>query len=116
MKVFICSLTTLVILGILVFFNASTVRAHADDLINETKNLPEEPDTDSSDRLIALWYEYEDFLNITVSHTVTDQIEISLYDIKNAHDAHTYNAKKDILLVLLTDMKRSASLSFDRII
>ncbi len=116
MKIFISSVAVFILICVLVSVNAVTVCKYTDHLITCTKNLPASPDEGSADRLIQLWLKYESILNITISHNVTDQIELVLHDIKNADDPAIYKSKCDSLLILLRDMKDTAGLSLDRII
>lgn len=116
MKVFICSITVFALICILVTINSVVLCNYAADLIEYTKNLPEEPDSDSADRLIDLWIRYEKIFNITVSHTVTDQIELVLSDIRCSTDPALYKSKCATLLILLQDMKETATFSLNRII
>ena len=116
MKTFVISITIFIILCTFVTFNAKYVCVRADMLIEKTKNLPKEPDSALSGEIINLWFEYKEVFNITVNHTVTDQIEIVLCNLQNASDEKSLANARDTVLILLEDMKNSSSLSLDRII
>ena len=116
MKVFICAIAVFLLLCAFVSINATIVCQRIDQLIEGAKNLPKEPDTALSDRLIGLWDEHERIISMTANHTACDRIELALYELKNASDASSYNSRRDSLLVLLKDLRDSAALSLSRII
>lgn len=116
MKTFVISISIFLALCTFVTLNARIVCSRTDELISKIENLPKEPNDALSGEILNLWFEHEALFNLTVNHNITDQIEISLYNLKNAHDASSLAYARDSLLVLLKDMKNSSSLSLDRII
>ncbi|MBO5196355.1 MAG: DUF4363 family protein [Clostridia bacterium] len=116
MKNFVISLIVFLLIGILATTNAVILNDKATELITALEALPENPDGQKAKEIIDLWYSHESCFNLTVSHTVTDRIEENLYCLKNAGDSHSFLASRDVLLVLLRDMKDSSSISLDRIL
>lgn len=115
MKTFILSLSVFIIIGILATTNAVILNDKATELITALEALPETPDGQEANEIIDLWFKNERWFNLTVSHTVTDKIEENLYCLKNAGDSHSLLTSRDVLLVLMKDMKDSSSISLDRI-
>ncbi len=116
MKNFIISLSVFLLIGILATTNAVILNEKTTELITALEALPATPDEDKAMKIIDLWYSHEYCFNLTVSHTVTDKIEETLYCLKNAGDSRTFLTARDTLLVLLRDMKESSSISIDRIL
>ena len=118
MKVFISAVAVFILLICLISLNTYFVCSQTDLLIESTESLSASPNIDETDRLIELWYKYEDFINLTVDHKTTDQIELTLHQLNcyaGYDDATSYEAARRSLLVLLYDMKDSSYPSFDRI-
>ncbi len=116
MKTFICGILTFIILTSFVTINAVTVCEHATELITALETLPSEPDNSRTEEIIDLWLEYENIFSLTVSHTITDQIEIALCNLQNSRDEYALISARDVLLVLLHDMKTSATPALSRIL
>ena len=116
MKTFILSLAIFFAIALLATLNAVTLNDRATELITALEALPDIPDGQKANEIIDLWYKNEWCFNLTVNHTVTDKIEENLYCLKNAGDTHSLLATRDVLLVLLRDMKDSSSISLDRIL
>ena len=115
MRIFICSLIIFILLCTFVSINSAVYQSAAEKLLVATKNLPQEPDVRLTGDLLELWYKYEDFFNLTTNHSVTDQIELSINNLYYETDAEVYTLTKQALIVLLNDMKHSASAALDRI-
>ena len=115
MKIFVSALMIFLILCAFVIFDSVAIRSRANEIIIKTENLPIEPDKALTGDIIDLWFEYEDLFNLTVNHTVTDQIEIAIYNLHNARDKYALASARDTLLVMLKDMKNSSSLALNRI-
>ena len=115
MKTFILSLSVFAVISILATANAVILNDKVGEMITALEALPENPDGQKANMIIDLWYKNEEWFNLTVSHTVTDKIEENLYCLKNAPDSSSLLTTRDVLLVLLKDMKDSSSISLDRI-
>ena len=116
MKIFISSLIIFGLLCTFISINAVTFQAMVDELLDAIKNLPQEPDRILTGEIIDLWFKYEDYFNLTVNHNVTDQIEVTMFNLLYAADENNYAALRQTLTVLLTDLKNSASVTLDRIL
>ena len=65
MKIFICSLVIFILLCAFVPINSYIYQSKATELMVAIKNLPQEPDMRLTGDILKLWYEYEDFFNLT---------------------------------------------------
>lgn len=119
MKVFISSIIVFTLLTSFIIFNCVTVCRYTDNLITNAESLSASPNIDETNRLINDWFKYNEYINLTVDHKSTDQIELVLFQLQCAaeyNDPFSFKTSRSNLLVYLKDLRKTASFSIERIL
>ena len=81
MKIFVCSLIIFGLLCAFISIYNVIFQERADMILDAIKNLPQESDRILTGEIIDLWFKYEDYFNLTVNHNVTDQVEVTMFNL-----------------------------------